>query len=295
MHRSSRSFLKSLGPVLLLLGACEGREVGTPPDSLPEVTSGSDTAHALTAWRLPKTTEDAAAHGDDLDGDGRIDNRFGAFLAALPGRGVDVELAGREALAAGTYQTFTVKADDPRSDPTVAVSIGLGPGGERFGGRLLGAIAAGRLDAAHGHLSVYVPLFPGQNLVELPLHSAHLSLSFEGFTCSGVLTGVITSQDLEELVIPVITDEFDAWAAEAPQVGTVPWWATKPRASDDGAIERDQMVRTLLESDLDRDGDQARDSLSVALPFTCAALLRPVPVPPRPNPPIAVPLPPPGT
>ena len=110
---------------LLALAACGGAGDGT--DDVTGPYSGTTRRYVVDAVTLPADTAAAMALGDDLDGDGAVDDQLGVITALLA-VGHDLSVDGGDMIVTGALaSTVELVADDPADDPTVALRyLGLG-------------------------------------------------------------------------------------------------------------------------------------------------------------------------
>src|SRR5215831_5279530 len=82
-----------------------------------------ETRHfVVDAIHLPATIPEARLVGDDLTGDGVVDNQFGDTVVTLAEQN-DVTTHGADMIAAGAIaSTVDIQADDFSDDPTVSVT-----------------------------------------------------------------------------------------------------------------------------------------------------------------------------
>jgi hypothetical protein len=86
--------------------------------------------YAISSYALPRTSTEARVSGDDLDGDGAVDNQLGLVFATLA---TGMNLAGEDGVVAMWQggllpSALEIQADSLDDDPTVAVSYLGRPG-----------------------------------------------------------------------------------------------------------------------------------------------------------------------
>jgi hypothetical protein len=200
---------------------------------------------------VPKTTMEARALGLDLNGDGVVDNQFGAVLATLYGQGLDIQASVDTAIARGTILMLG-EAALGGADPTAAtytMYTGANPqpapcttptdttcrhhldGTGTFAVAatsahdppLTGTIANGTLVAGPGHLQV--TLLVGITPVVLDLLGARVRLQAVTPASLGqsVLAGAITQDQRDARIYPALQDGIKAAvAADCTATGTPP-------------------------------------------------------------------------
>ncbi|HEY5920193.1 MAG TPA: hypothetical protein VIV11_00925 [Kofleriaceae bacterium] len=114
-----KRLLQVLPPICLALGssACMSSDNG---DIVGPFT-GSVHRFVVDRFSLPTTSTDARAIGDDLDGDGRVDNQLGTALASLAGND-NLTLHADDMIKSGAIASvIEIQADNLDFDPTVGV------------------------------------------------------------------------------------------------------------------------------------------------------------------------------
>ena len=99
---------------------------GAPePAQPPTVTTGAYHHFVQTGWVLPASNDDVQALAFDIDGRGDpTDNQLGAWINALDGLGLDVQLANSEAFDSGAVVVLhSVRADSIENDGSVTWRI----------------------------------------------------------------------------------------------------------------------------------------------------------------------------
>jgi len=203
-------------------------------------TSGTTTRFAANAVTLPVQKSDFAF---DLDGDGKLDNQFGAFLGALSSQGMDSQASETAAIVAGRAVLLVQEtSDDPtgQSDPCAGARLSAASptssapkfdGTDTFtadtattSGQLRGAITAGQLVSenpatATTPVSATLRLAPfgATSTMDLPLVGAEVELTRSGATISaGRIHGAIRQSDVQQVVVPALAAAFNAQIAANP-------------------------------------------------------------------------------
>ncbi len=238
--------------------------------------TGAVTRYVVDAIAVPTTSMDSVDDGDDLDGNGTIDNKLGAATGALVVTS-DLSLDGADMIASGALaSTLELQADDPSEDPTAGATLRGADGDDATvcGGALTaGAFTSNRTrdTRAPGAAIVRLPIFTNADPIALPIDGLELDLTPDG---RGGLDGKVRGGIRLEA------------ARAAAYTGLLQMIADEParhiafeRTIDenhDGAISRDEadgsIIGLLVAADLQLfDGDhyapvpssQFRDSVSV--------------------------------
>ena len=181
--------------VLLALAACGGAGDGT--DDVTGPYTGTTRRYVVDAVTLPADTAAAMALGDDLDGDGAVDDQLGVITALLA-VGHDLSVDGGDMIVAGALaSTVELVADDAADDPTVALRY-LGADGDAatlVGGALVGGRFRSNRTATTRHPGAAVlrlPVFTNADPVALPTVGLEVDLvpdgrgGFDGLVRGGV-------------------------------------------------------------------------------------------------------------
>lgn len=162
---------------LPLLAACGDTSSG---DVVGPFT-GQTHRYVVDRFELPVTRADARAIGDDLDGDGSVDNALGGLFASLQAE-QDLTTHAADMIAAGVLQTvIEIQADDLVNDPSVGVRY-LGAAGTPFGvmgGTLVdGRFVSNRSAATSvpGAATILLPVFADAD--PSPIDAYAMELSF---------------------------------------------------------------------------------------------------------------------
>jgi hypothetical protein len=171
---------------------------------------GPHYAYTIDQLILPKSSTEARMYGLDLNGDGTVDNQFGATLAALYSEGqLDVTATTAGAIARGE---IVLHADLQTTDFVTADDAGFSTfqGSASSNAPMLGNFNAGVLMAGPGHTVVEIEINPGSP-IELDLIGAHAKVSgTAGGLTSSVIGGALTIDDVNNKVVPSIALWADA-------------------------------------------------------------------------------------
>lgn len=231
--------------LLLLLAACgssspkmpDARVIDAPPDAPPV----PHIAYVVNALTWPTTANEARTVGFDLDGNGTIDDQFGATLAALRSQGgIDVQTPTDTAIAHGVSITLAdVQAPDlsaPSAGFTLYAGTNPNPApcadstdtscGHHLTGTgsfdvaamprdtpIVGPIASSLYVGGPGHLTLPVYVASGTPAL-ITLLAAHVqfTLSPNGLM-QGRLGGAIAITDLEAKLYPAMVQGYAATIA----------------------------------------------------------------------------------
>jgi hypothetical protein len=277
--------LLSLALLLAPAAACVDDDPAEPAP--PAVTSGAYHHYAQTAWNLPTSSTDARGFGFDLDDDGDVENQAGAVIGALIGIGLDVEGANLDAFDRGAVVAlYSVRADSLARDASVSWRVlnGISPGAPRFDGTdtyfptsdeglLSGAIRDGVLSARHGTVTIRLPVFPDQPALAMPLVDARVERTPDG-ACRGRVGGAIPQDALDGTILPQLGEQAVIHMARNPdheftRLATDIFDDDGDGVATAGEIARSELTHGLFRLDLDRDGDDVDDAVSIALEFFC--------------------------
>src|SRR3569623_1875339 len=243
-HRGRRD-LHAMKRLLLLLAACgssspkmpDARVIDAPPDAPPV----PHIAYVVNALTWPTTANEARTVGFDLDGNGTIDDQFGATLAALRSQGgLDVQTPTDTAIAHGVSITLAdVQAPD-LSAPSAGFTLYAGTNpkpapcagstdtscGHHLTGTgsfdvaamprdtpIVGPIASSVYAGGPGHLTLPVYAACGTPAL-ITLLAAHVqfTLSANGLM-QGRLGGAIAMTDLDAKLYPAMAQGYTATLA----------------------------------------------------------------------------------
>lgn len=296
------------------LAACAADDAGLsdPCDPDPEVIEprGLHSHYVVDFIDIPNDSEEVQALGLDLDGDDRVDNQLGSVLAAVLGLLPEYDLDA-EAAALIDDGTITHLFDLQAVDLVNALDVGLEvlhgrdldgdtadnfSGAEPFGldltrgsGELVGVVESGRIDAARGEVPVAFT-FPGLGeAFVVPLAHARIVATVDEDGMSGVITGGMSQQVIDEVFVPALHRGFDniirrdcdetSCSSEFAQLLLDVFDQTDPpdRQLDLEELRNNSLLRVLLETDVDLENeagsyaphcDDEDDHLSVGLGFT---------------------------
>ena len=160
---------------LAVLAACSSSTNGDVTGPF----TGTVQRYAVAQMTLPITSDDAHALGDDLDGDGTINNQLGVVFSALTSTG-DATKYIPEMIDSGALASFVeIQANDPANDPSVGVMYrGVdGATATVIGGKLAnGAFLSNRSATTKhpGAATLALPIFDAADPLILDLELAEL-------------------------------------------------------------------------------------------------------------------------
>lgn len=275
--------------------ACERAPAPTRCDDLHQ--------YVTTSLGFGHTSNEAAANGFDLDGNGITDNALGALFAGLSGvLDVDAEIA-RSIASGETVVLHSLRADTLKTDPTASwrTFIGepdpSGAGGFEVdasappGSPLLGSVFKTRFFGGPGLVPLRLALAPDGPSTELHVLSAHVAVNCDPDACThGKVGGAISSAEADGEVVPALASLMQAVVDEGcpgdvldsctPQALTI---LNIFDANHDVLITADELrasplIQALLAPDVDvlrADGspgqDGVKESVSIGLGFAAQA------------------------
>ena len=165
---------------LPILAACS-----QSPRGISGPFTGEATRYVVDRFDLPTNSALAREYGDDLDGNGIVDNALGMVIGTLV-NGADLNTNGSDMRASGALvSSIVIQADDLANDPTVGVTYyGLDGDPATVMG---GAFVDGRFDAnlirdttLPGAARVRLPVFADADPITLDLPAMELTLLPDG-------------------------------------------------------------------------------------------------------------------
>ncbi len=279
------------------------------PDA-DEGPSGDHHHYVLDSVTVPVDSTQAEALGFDLDGDGTIDNNLGNILSALvqastgtidPQATVDTSVASGDILLLADLQALSLTTasnvgfsiyfgEDPVPAPPDHLD-GTGAFGVSSGtpddSTVAGSIVSGALSGGPGTLALQIAL-PQASAIDLHLLAARVSSpAVAAASIAGLrIGGAIPQADLDDEVVPAVHESVAAMIAQdCTGSGTDcgcdvdSTGLTLLGIFDDNEdcavpleeIQQNSLVRTLLRTDVDTDGDGEPDALSCGVGATAVA------------------------
>jgi hypothetical protein len=252
--------------------------------------------YVTSTLALPQTPQQAAAFGRDIDGDGHVDNVFGHFLAGFSSQNLDFQGDTDTAIQGGqllmlhslrtpswkktkkaTWQVLYAKATDtPSFDGSGVFTV---DGSAPISLRLTATIRNHHVKTRAGIIPVELDL---GTIVALRLKRAEIFATCSSAGCTnGRITGVITQDALNNLVIPQLAVAFTAIVTrDCP--GPDPSSCAGGSAgntleqlfdtNDDlvistAELQQNDFMKALLAPDIDTNHDGQPDAISVGLGF----------------------------
>ena len=235
--------MKWLAAIAVLAG-CSSSSSGTGDVVGP--FTGPVHRYAMTSIALPLTSDDTHAFGDDLDGDGRVDNKLGSVTAVLAGT-MDVSANAPDMIASGALASFVeIQANSLQDDGSVGVRY-LGADGDdavAAGGRLVaGAFRSNRTrdTRAPGRARVRLPVFTNADPIDVELDGLEVDLDPDGSggfdaTARGAIPAAAALDAAYAGLLQMIADE--------PQRHLV--FARLLDANHDGQLSRDELDASVI-------------------------------------------------
>ena len=207
----------------------------------PEAPAGF-THYVIDHVNVPSNNQQARAYGLDLNNDQTVDNQLGMVIATLSGMGFDSQGAMNKSVDQGdtimlgnlgaadfttdAMSTFTIyQGENPMPSPctnaqdTVCrkhlsgmASFSIKPSAP-VDPALMGTIAAGKLVAGPGHLTIQFSMAYSPSIM-LTLLGARVELTTTKTSLSGKVAGAIPKTDVDMKILPAMRDGFEAVIAK---------------------------------------------------------------------------------
>lgn len=187
---------------------------------------------------VPTTNAQARDYGLDLNNDMTVDNQLGMVMSTLAGMGLDTQATMDEAIDTGAALTLAdLGADDLTTAATATFTLYKGTSPmptpcanaqdticrKHLAGTgsftvdptapkdppLAGSIAAGKLTAGPGHLTIQFTM-TGATPMMVTLIGARVELMPTAMAVTGKLGGGISMTDINTKIIPAMRDSFQA-------------------------------------------------------------------------------------
>jgi len=163
--------------------------------------SGPIHRYAISSYSLPRTSTEARTTGDDLDGDGAVDNQLGQVFATLS---IGMNLANEDGVAAMRQSglllsAIEIQADDLDDDPTVAVSYLGRPGDTAVpaAGAFVGGVFASNRSRTTSHPAqgtLVLPILVDADPTELVLTRGEIDLQPTATGYHALIRGAVDSE-----------------------------------------------------------------------------------------------------
>jgi len=167
--------------VLVVLAACSSPAT----NDVVGPFSGPVHRYAVDAITIPRDSAEAQAMADDLDGDGKADNKLGAVTNVLAST-MDLSVNAPDMIAGGSLaSSIEIQADDLVDDDRVAVRY-LGADGDSatvVGGRFVAGVFRSnrsRDTAVPGQATVRIPIFTNADPLTMELDGVEIDLDPDG-------------------------------------------------------------------------------------------------------------------
>lgn len=244
--------------VMLLLAACTGGDGG---GDVTGPFSGTRRRYVVDGFTLPTTNSDARALGDDLNGDGVVDNQLGMVIATLDEYD-DITTHAADMIAAGAItSSVVIRADDFVDDESVSV-VYFGADGDpatEVGGRFEnGTFVSNRTRSTDvpGDAVLRLPIFADTDPSEVPMFAMEMSLTPNGTGFDAAIAGAV----LPTIALDRTYEAIMAMVAAAPDRHrllmkifdeNMDWALTKYE------LERNDLLTALLDNDVTLFGQKA--------------------------------------
>ena len=199
--------------------------------------------YVLDTLLVPTNNNEARDYGQDINGDTTIDNQLGMVIGTLASMGIDAQGTVTHSLSVGsTISLVDLYANDFTTEPAATVAMFVGatpmpgacagtsdtvcrhhlagnatftvPSGSPTNTPLTGALVAGAMTTAPGHLAVPLSVF-GSAPVLVTLIGAKIVLgqATDAHIAMMKIGGAITQTEIDTKVIPAMRDGFQAAVA----------------------------------------------------------------------------------
>jgi hypothetical protein len=181
-------------PLLPFLAACTG---GGSDDVVGPFT-GATHRYVIDRYTLPTTTTQAHDLGDDLDGNGTVDNELGLMLKTLDGQGDLTTYASSMSAVGVLPSAVLIQASTLDNDPLVGVSYLGRPGDSSVavGGRFVGGTFTSNRTATTSHGAegtLVLPVFIDADPTGFALDHGEIDLTPDSTGYSGLIRGEIAA------------------------------------------------------------------------------------------------------
>jgi len=236
--------------------------------------TGAVHRYAVDAISLPHSGPDAQALGDDLTGDGFVDNQLGQLTATLFMEN-DLNVHPADLIASGAIaSTVEVRADDLLDDPKVGVTYfgrNGAPAMVAGGSFVAGMFQSNRTRETHvpGQAIIRIPVFADADPSEVELDGVEIALAPAGdLGYDAVIRGGVPTAGLMPVVVAGIQQML---AANPADHASLALWLD---ANGDGMVSDDEIVTNSLIDAL-LAPDMSLDDGTPALSFGFTVHLRP--------------------
>lgn len=295
----------SLG--LAACGGDDGDGPGDGPGGPGEIDpDGTHSQYVVSQVTIPANASAAAAAGRDIDGDGQPDNVLGGLLGSLSSTaGLDIQTPVDESIelgeiillasvkatdltdadGVGTWVFFGANADPAPPDHLDGDATFNIAGDSPTNAVLAGDIMGGSLSVGPGDASIQIALSDA-GTVRLDLKATQIDADISaGAMSNGRITGAVTLDDIQNEVLPAVSNVLDDLIAEDCTLSAEEGCCADPDsagaavlgffdANEDCMVpleelEANNLIQsTLFNPDLDLDDDGEEESLSIGLSFS---------------------------
>jgi hypothetical protein len=248
----------------------------------------------VNSIKLPKSADEFAI---DLDGNKTKDNQLGAMMGALsliPAGGFNPQAELDKVVNDGSVLLlFDLFGKSLTTEPQLRLQALLGAdldqpanptdnfsGSEEFGISatsaqdlfLDGTITTGKMVAGPGSLVIPLPIGASGQSVTITKAQAQGTVSASGIT-SGQINGAIPQTEMDQKLIPAIAGLIDQLYKDPQTDPLVKGFLDSFDKNKDKTISADEiktndLLKNFLMPDVDTNGDNVKDALSVGLSYT---------------------------
>ncbi|MEO8846806.1 MAG: hypothetical protein ABI591_16865 [Kofleriaceae bacterium] len=222
--------------------------------------TGATHRYAIDHYTISMNNNDARTLGDDLDGDGAVDNRIGMTFASLSSQGDLTTYASSIGAVGLLPSTVLIQADALDNDDSVGVSYIGRPGDTSVpvGGRFVDGVFASNRTATTSHGAqgtLVLPVFIDADPTGFVLNRGEIDLTPDGTGFTGLIRGEIAG----DAALQAAATSLQQMVMSNPQ-DHAPFGQILD-ANKDGRVTADEVaansfVKALLEPDLTT-GDSA--------------------------------------
>jgi hypothetical protein len=240
--------------LLPFLAACTG---GAGDDVVGPFT-GATHRYVIDRYTLPTANAQATQLGDDLDGNGTIDNEVGIIFGTLSGQGDLTKYASSMSAVGLLPSAVMIQADSLADDDSVGVSYIGRPGDTSVpvGGRFVGGVFSSNRTATTEHGAegtLVLPVFIDADPTGFVLDRGEIDLTPDSTGYSGLIRGEIAS----DVALEAAATSMQQMVMSNPK-DHAPFGSLLD-GNEDGRVTVDEvtqspLITALLEPDLKRDG-----------------------------------------
>jgi hypothetical protein len=242
-------------PLLPFLAACTG---GVGDDVVGPFT-GATHRYVIDRYTLPTDNQQATQLGDDLDGNGTVDDQVGLILGTLNSQSDLTKYASSMGAVGLLPSAITIQADSLADDDSVGVSYIGRPSDTSLpvGGRFVGGVFSSNRSATSTHNAegtLVLPVFIDADPTGFVLARGEIDLTPDATGYSGLIRGEIAS----DVALKAAAASMQQMVMSNPQ-DHAPFGSVLD-ANKDGRVTLDEvthssLVMALIAPDLTSDGE----------------------------------------